>query len=199
MAFPPSQAASRIGTGARRGVILVIDLNRTRRTKMSANPNLTTTYQLHPIGTVRQSDQGAILEIAGPFRPALKEMGQFSHILVFWWAHQMDNPECRSLLQTELPYAKGVTAGVFACRAEYRPNPIAVTTCFVLDVDEQHGTVLLPWIDAYDGTPILDLKPYIPLADRIRDVKVASWLAGWPQWMEDAAEYFAAHPTCFGE
>lgn len=46
--------------------------------------------------------------------------------------------------------------------------------------------------------PIIDLKPYIPISDRIRDYKVAEWLADWPEWMEDAAEYFAEQATDFG-
>ncbi|MBU0510742.1 MAG: SAM-dependent methyltransferase [Chloroflexi bacterium] len=44
----------------------------------------------------------------------------------------------------------------------------------VLDVDEEHGIVMLPWIDALDGTPVLNLKPYIPISDRIHDYKVAA-------------------------
>jgi len=59
--------------------------------------------------------------------------------------------------------------------------------------------VLTPWIDAFNGYPIIDLKLYIPTCDRIRDVEAASWMAGWPMWMEDAAEYFAEHETDFGE
>lgn len=149
------------------------------------------TYQLQPIGYVRAKQDGFWLEILEPYRPALKEMRQFSHVLILWWADQHDNPTDRALLTTELPYAPGVTAGVFACRAPYRPNPIALTTMFVLHVDEENGRVLLPWIDAEDGTPVLDLKPYIPISDRIRDVQVAEWMAGWPQWMEEAGEFFA--------
>ena len=158
------------------------------------------TFQLHPIGTVRASDEDGsyFLQIDKPYRPALKQMAQFSHILIFWWADQMDTQEYRGMMTTELPYAPGVEAGVFACRSEYRPNPIAVTTMMVLDVDEENGIVVLPWIDAFDGTPILDLKPYIPISDRIRDFKVADWLADWPEWMEDAGAYFAEHETDFG-
>jgi tRNA-Thr(GGU) m(6)t(6)A37 methyltransferase TsaA len=158
------------------------------------------TFQLHSIGTVRVTDEEGSyhLQIDKPYRPALKQLDQFSHIMIFWWADQMDTPEFRGMMTTELPYAPGVEAGVFACRSEYRPNPIAVTTMMVLDVDEENGIVVLPWIDAFDGTPILDLKPYIPISDRIRDYKVADWLAEWPEWMEDAGAYFAEHETDFG-
>lgn len=158
------------------------------------------TYHLHPIGYVRASDeeQSYILQIDEAYRLALKEMAQFSHILIFWWADKMDTKQHRNIMTTELPYAPGVEAGVFACRSEYRPNPIAVTTMMIIDVDVENGIVVLPWIDAFDGTPILDLKPYIPISDRIRDYTVAGWLTDWPEWMEDAAEYFAEHAIDFG-
>jgi len=148
-------------------------------------------YQLHPIGYVHAKEGTFFLEILEPYRPALKEMHQFSHVMIFWWATQHDNPADRAITTTDLPYAPGVRAGVFACRAPYRPNPIALTTMFVLDVDEARGIVTLPWIDAEDGTPLLDLKPYIPISARIRHVHVAEWLAGWPEWMEVAGEFFA--------
>ncbi len=156
------------------------------------------TYSLHPIGYVRANEGSFCLEILEPYRPALKEFHQFSHAMIFWWAHKHDNAAERAILTTELPYAPGVTAGVFACRAPYRPNPIALTTMLILDVDEENGRIILPWIDADDGTPILDLKPYIPVSDRIRDVNVAQWFAGWPQWMEDAGEFFAEHDVDTG-
>lgn len=149
--------------------------------------------QLTSIGNIHASDEGARLEILPPYRPALKQLEQFSHVLIFWWADKHDNPADRNIMQTELPYAPGTSAGVFACRAEYRPNPIAVTVCPILHIDEINGLVILPWIDAFDGTPLLDLKPYIPVCDRVRDVKVAPWFAEWPECMEDAAAFFAEH------
>jgi tRNA-Thr(GGU) m(6)t(6)A37 methyltransferase TsaA len=163
----------------------------------NSNPK---TFHLHPIGKVHASDeeQRYLLQIDEPYRAGLKQMGQFSHIQIFWWADKMDTEKYRSIMTTELPYAPGVDAGVFACRSEYRPNPIAVTLMAVISVDVENGIVVLPWIDAFDGTPVLDLKPYIPISDRVRDFKVAEWLADWPEWMEDAAAYFAEHATDFG-
>jgi len=168
---------------------------------MSNDNSKSKTFQLRPIGVVRASDeeQSYLLQIEEPYRPALKQLDQFSHVLIFWWADRHDNAEHRSVMTTELPYAPGVEAGVFACRAEYRPNPIALTTMMVLHVDVEAGVVVLPWIDAFDGTPVLDLKPYIPISDRVRDVRVAEWFAGWPEWMEDAGEFFAQHEVDFGE
>lgn len=158
-------------------------------------------FKLHPIGRVHANDaEGSyILQIYEAYRSALTLMDQFSHIHIFWWADKMDTEEYRCQTTTNLPYAPGIEAGVFACRSEYRPNPIAMTTMMIIDVDVQKGIVVLPWIDAIDGTPILDIKPYIPISDRIRDFSVAEWAQDWPEWMEDAAEYFAEHETDFGD
>ena len=78
--------------------------------------------QMSPIGTVRQSEGMFRLEILEPYRPALKGLGEFSHVIVIWWAHQHDNPADRAVMQTELPYAPGTVAGMFACRSPQRPN-----------------------------------------------------------------------------
>ena len=158
-------------------------------------------FQINPIGYVRASDeeQSYILEILAPYRPALKELCQFSHVMVFWGAEEMDNDEARNILTADLPYAPGTVAGMFACRSPARPNPISITTSAVLNVDEENGIVVLPWIDAFNSTPEIDLKPYIPVSDRIRNFQVAEWAQDWPEWAEDAAAYFAEHAVDFGE
>ena len=148
-------------------------------------------YQIKPIGSVRETEHGTCLLIDPPYRPALRQVDRFSHVIVFWWADKHDNEKHRSIMVTDLPYAPGISAGVFACRAEYRPNPIAITICEVLEVDEDQGTVTIPGIDAQNGTPLVDIKPYIPVCDRLRDVRVPEWFGDWPDWVEDAESYFA--------
>jgi tRNA (Thr-GGU) A37 N-methylase len=54
---------------------------------------------------------------------------------------------------------------VFACRAEHRPTPFAVSTCKIISIDETNGRIQLEYIDAIDGTPLLDIKPYFPVCD----------------------------------
>jgi tRNA-Thr(GGU) m(6)t(6)A37 methyltransferase TsaA len=156
---------------------------------------------IHPVGYVNSSDQEGKFEIQilPQYKDALIQLDQFSHVIIFWWADRHDNDTDRQLLTTQLPYAAGVRAGVFACRSEYRPNPIAMTIMPVLDIDQVTGVVTLPWIDALDGSPVVDLKPYIPPSDRVRDVKVADWMKDWPEWMEEAGAYFAEHQTDFGD
>ena len=89
-------------------------------------------FRVFPIGYVRRKGKKVNIEILEPFRPALKQLNHFSHVMIFWWAHKHDNAKSRGALQCEPPYAKGKVTGVFATRAEYRPNPIAMTTCNIL-------------------------------------------------------------------
>ena len=158
-------------------------------------------YVVHPIGFVQASEKEGRYEIQIllPFLDALEKLDQFSHVVIVWWADKHDLADDRKILTTQLPYAPGIRAGVFACRSEYRPNPIAITIMPILAVDQKQGIISLPWMDAFDGTPVLDLKPYLPVSDRVRDVKVADWMHDWPEWMEDAGAYFAANPTNFGD
>jgi tRNA-Thr(GGU) m(6)t(6)A37 methyltransferase TsaA len=153
---------------------------------------------IKPIGKVHAVEDSFSLEIFQPYRTALTGLDQFSHALVFWWADRCDQPQLREILVVDLPYARGTRAGVFACRSERRPNPIAVTTCALIHVDEKSGTVVLPWIDALDGSPVIDIKPFIPSSDRVRNFHVASWMKDWPEWMEDADQYFQEHAVDFG-
>lgn len=142
-------------------------------------------FTLTPIGKIKTTKTTNTIHINQTYRPALKQLTQFSHVIVIWWANQHDNPTSRSQTQTTPPYADKLT-GVFACRAEYRPNPIAITTCAILEVDEEKGTITVPWIDAYDETPVLDLKAYFPVCDRVKEPHIPSWLSGWPEWIPDS-------------
>ncbi len=146
---------------------------------------MSTKLMVKPIGAIRHGPEGIRLQVEEAYRPGLRFLELFSHAVVVWWANQHDNPESRAILQTELPYAPGVTAGVFACRAEYRPNPVAVTVCRVEQVDEDAGSVLVRNIDAYDGSPLVDIKPYIGVVDRVAKIEIPDWYDGWPEWLPE--------------
>ena len=152
---------------------------------MSENSPPQPEFCIHPVGYVRRLESGIRLEIFELYRPALKNLGPFSHVLVLWWANQRDNDEHRRTLQVCPPYPEAQLSGVFATRSPSRPNPIAVTVCQILAVDEENGIVQIANIDAFDGTPILDLKVYIPASDRVRDAHIAEWLKDWPEWLPD--------------
>jgi tRNA-Thr(GGU) m(6)t(6)A37 methyltransferase TsaA len=147
--------------------------------------NPTEIYQSYPIGVVNRIGKKVHLEISEPFRPALRQLEYFSHVMVFWWADRFDDLESRQVLECNPPYAEEHLTGVFATRSPLRPNPIAMTTCKILGVDKENGLVEVADIDAFDGTRLIDLKAYFPVCDRIENAKIPEWLTGWPEWMPE--------------
>ncbi len=143
------------------------------------------TINLNTIGKVQRKDDNISVIIDQPYRPALRKLDTFSHVIVFWWAQQFDSEEHRSTLVTPLPYADGQEAGVFASRSPIRPNLIMTTVCEILAVDEDKGIVQIANIDAFDMTPVLDLKAYFPVMDRVKDAHISDYLEGWPEWIPD--------------
>ena len=142
-------------------------------------------YEVFPIGTVRREDGRTFLEIRPDFAPGLKELEHFSHVQVFWWVSQFQDEMFRQVTQSEhAPYDAPVL-GVFACRSPVRPNPIGLTTAEIRHVDQERGRVEIGNIDAFDGTPVLDLKAYFPSCDRVRTVRVPEWAADWPEWLPE--------------
>jgi len=147
-------------------------------------------YELRPIGHVSVSGDAMCLQIDKPFRPALKGLEGFSHIVAVFWCHLADTEEYRDLIACDRPYTNGPDhLGVFATRSPARPNPIGITPVSMIRLVVSEGTIHVPFIDAEDGTPILDLKPYQPSLDRVRDVRTPDWCAHWPQWSEDSATF----------
>ena len=149
--------------------------------------------RLQPIGRVRRlgaEKKGgrAQLEIDEAFRDGLFELEQFSHALVLWWADRRDTVADRRTLRVRPRTAPDHVTGVFATRSPARPNPIAVSVCRLLAVDRKAGAVELVWIDADDGTSVIDLKGYIPGADRVRTPRVPDWLSAQPQWAGEAPD-----------
>lgn len=149
-----------------------------------------TTFNVQSIGTVRADATGFSLHIGEEFRPALQELDGFSHVNVLWWCHHLDDPIYRQMMVADKPYVLGPdTVGVFATRSPARPNPIALTAVPVLSIDQEAGVIRVAYIDAEDGSPVLDLKPYLPAVDRIRTTSSPAWCADWPEWYEDSATF----------
>jgi tRNA-Thr(GGU) m(6)t(6)A37 methyltransferase TsaA len=146
------------------------------------------TYEIFPVGHVRRENGRTTLEILEPYVPALKELEKFSHVQVCWWFSEFDDEAYRGITQSEhLPYDAPVM-GMFACRSPVRPNPIALTTAEILNIYLEEGIVEIVNIDAFDGTPVVDLKPYIPVCDRVERVRVGEWAADWPQWLPEEGQ-----------
>lgn len=147
-------------------------------------------FTLSTIGHVNATENGFSLVLNEVSRPALSGLDGFSHLDILWWANFVDSEEYRSFTTCEMPYKQGpAEIGIFATRSPLRPNPIGLTVVAVLNIDYDRGIVYIPYIDAEDGTPILDIKPYHPSTDRVRAVSVPDWCRHWPQWLEDSATF----------
>ncbi|BBO83724.1 hypothetical protein DSCO28_42900 [Desulfosarcina ovata subsp. sediminis] len=135
---------------------------------------MTTPIAVHPIGYVRKKSDATRIEIDPQFQAALLGMDGFSHIIVFYWFHENDNPEDRRQLQVRpRKNPANPLTGVFATHAPVRPNLIAMTVCRIVSI---HGsTIHVDAIDAKEGSPVVDIKSYIP--DRIgpATVTVPAW------------------------
>jgi tRNA-Thr(GGU) m(6)t(6)A37 methyltransferase TsaA len=134
------------------------------------------TFNLRPIGHVRKTDSSILLVIEKKFWDATTHLELFSHIIVLWWIDRMDTPEIRRTVLANPPRNKGPAAsGVFACRSPARPNPIGHTIVKILSVDKQESCIHVDHMDADEGSPLLDIKPYLPSSDRVDNAVVAPW------------------------
>jgi tRNA-Thr(GGU) m(6)t(6)A37 methyltransferase TsaA len=134
-------------------------------------------FTLHPIGSVAATEQETTIVLDKKYQPGLLGLDGFSHIWVFWWFDRNDTPQQRAVLQV---HPRGnpdnPLSGVFATRSPVRPNLIALTLCRVVSV--RGNVVRVEKIDAFDGTPVLDIKPYIP--PDATTATVPAWLKQGP-------------------
>ena len=140
-----------------------------------SNPWQDQAFQIHPVGVVERTDEAVRVRVFEPYADALEGLGDFSHVVVLWWFDRNESPEGRGVLQVRPRRdPSNPLTGVFACRAPYRPNLIAVDVCRILAID---GLVLhVDKTHAFDNTPIVDLKPYIPNLDEAHDVRLPDWV-----------------------
>jgi tRNA-Thr(GGU) m(6)t(6)A37 methyltransferase TsaA len=138
--------------------------------------------EFEPIGIVRNAFMGQVPEgwetalsqivIDQKWAPALEGVEEFSHLCILFWLHHIEgeialhvHPENR----VDLP-----AVGLFATRTPCRPNPIGLQ---VVELISREGNVLtVRGLDALDGSPVLDIKPYLPRGDCIPDATIPEWL-----------------------
>jgi tRNA (adenine37-N6)-methyltransferase len=142
-------------------------------------------YQIYPVGHIKRQENKIFIEILQPYRDALKGLDQFSHVQVIWWFSHFDDEDSRKATTFDKMPFEAPELGVFACRSPMRPNPIGLTTVKILHIDHDKGLIEVPDFDAYDGTPIIDLKAYLPSCDRVHHVTVADWAANWAEWLPE--------------
>lgn len=110
------------------------------------------------------------VEVFGEFLEGVLHVDGFSHLMLVYHFHLSKNA---SLQVT--PFLDNDVHGVFATRAPSRPNPIGISV--VRLVSAQENVLRVSDVDIVDGTPLLDIKPYVPIFD-IREVTKTGWLEG---------------------
>ena len=118
-------------------------------------------FQIFPIGIVKKENEKVWIELIDAFLDGLLGVEGFSHIYVLYWFHDNDTPDKRKTLQVH-PRGdkKNPLTGVFGTHSPLRPNLIALTSCKIISISDNR--IEIEDIDARDGSPVIDIKCYIP-------------------------------------
>lgn len=142
---------------------------------MGAFESMAEEYVIHPVGKVVKSKDKTILKVFPDYQDALLGLDGFSHVIVLYWFDRNDNPEKRSILRVHPRRdERNPLTGVFATRSPVRPNLMGLSICRIQSVD--HGNIAVDKIDAFDGTPIIDLKPFIVDNDCVSSAEMPGWV-----------------------
>jgi tRNA-Thr(GGU) m(6)t(6)A37 methyltransferase TsaA len=114
------------------------------------------------------------IEIDQSLTEALDNLDEFSHIIILYWMHKVTTEPPPTKIhpkgKLELPLV-----GLFATRSPKRPNPIGKATVRLI---KREGNVLtVRGLDAIDGTPVIDIKPYLPRHDSVARAKAPWWVS----------------------
>lgn len=144
-----------------------------------------TTIAFRPIGVIHspfKERSGAPIQPAGAsgvrgtvqldpeYAPGLKDLDGFSHIILVYHFHLSEGYELEVI-----PFLDDIPRGVFATRAPKRPNPVGISVVRLVSIDGAELTI--EDTDILDGTPLLDIKPFVPRFDA-PDVERVGWLTG---------------------
>jgi len=112
------------------------------------------------------------IDIFDEFRDGLKDLDGFSHIILIYMFHRS-----RGFKLEVVPFLDTLPRGLFSTRAPKRPNPIGISTVKLDRIEE--GKLYVQNIDILDGTPLLDIKPYIPEIDGNSEIRIGWFEQGW--------------------
>jgi tRNA-Thr(GGU) m(6)t(6)A37 methyltransferase TsaA len=123
-----------------------------------------------PLQSVAAREVVGTLEMLAEFAPGLLDLAGFSHLHVITHLHQ-----ARPGGLEVIPFLDDQPRGIFATRSPHHPNPIGLSVVELISVDQ--ATLHIRGLDLLDGTPILDLKPYVPAFDRFAADRIG-WFQG---------------------
>jgi tRNA-Thr(GGU) m(6)t(6)A37 methyltransferase TsaA len=122
-----------------------------------------------PLQTIAAAGVPGRIELDPAFAEGLTDLAEFSHLWLLVHLHQIQGYALKVM-----PYLDDQMRGVFATRSPRRPNPIGMSVVRLCAIEG--CTLHIEEVDLLDGTPLLDLKPYVPLFDR-RDTERIGWFA----------------------
>jgi tRNA-Thr(GGU) m(6)t(6)A37 methyltransferase TsaA len=114
----------------------------------------------HNLRQARERGGRFFVRIDRPWRPGLKDFKAGDPIIVLYWMARAS----RNLV-IQAPRHSDTTKGVFSLRSPARPNPIALGTVRIISIDAEAGRLEVDALDCLNGTPIIDLKPWIDRVD----------------------------------
>ena len=135
------------------------------------------------LGVIRKQAGQYYIEINKCFEDYADILKDYSHIKIVWWFHKFETDKYRRILECDPPYEN---APVFASRSPVRPNPIAITTAKILDIDEDMKRIKVSALDCFDKTTCLGISPYVPDRDCVVEYRLPNWLNHWPEWLDDS-------------
>ena len=132
-------------------------------------------FEVKPIGFIRRTDEAVWIEIDTSFLPAMAGLEDFSHIHVLFWFDQNDHDEGRSVLKVHPCHdAQNPLTGVFATHSPLRPNLIGMSLCRIMSIDTDR--IYIDRIDAFDATPVIDIKCFIPTSRDLVNLRLPDWV-----------------------
>ena len=132
-------------------------------------------FQIFPVGIVGKKEETTWIDIYEPFAEALLGLEGFSHILVLFWFHENDTADRRKILRVHpRKDERNPLTGVFGTHSPLRPNLIGMTRCKIKSIEGRR--IEIEEIDAFEGTPVIDIKCYIPDSPAESEIRLPDWV-----------------------
>ncbi|MBS3056417.1 MAG: tRNA (N6-threonylcarbamoyladenosine(37)-N6)-methyltransferase TrmO [Candidatus Aenigmarchaeota archaeon] len=133
---------------------------------------------IKPIGVVKNKERKqhfgnwkkvvSDIVISKKFSSGLDGLEEYSHAVIVYWMHEVKKHAIKHHPQGIAPLV-----GIFACRCQGRPNPIGISAVKI--IRRRKNVLTVRGLDVINGTPVIDIKPYTPQYDLVKDAKVPEW------------------------
>lgn len=126
-----------------------------------------------PIQPLAANGIKAYIELLPEFVPGLKDLEGFSHITLLYRFHKIVGYELEVI-----PFMDTENRGIFSCKAPKRPNALGISTVKLISIE---GNIIhIEQVDMLDGTPLIDIKPFYPMYDNRKNVRIG--------WLEESGD-----------